>query len=67
MHTDSDVELIEIDQYSALVFSPAAGDENSRAAVVGMRDMLTKQHSVLKVVLPGFDKVRLETARQPHA
>ena len=57
----SDVELVEIDNYSALVFAPAPGDENSRAALVGLRDLLVRTRSVLKIVLPGFDKVRRES------
>ncbi len=57
-----DVELEEIDKYSALVFTPVAGDsphaEGNRQAVAAMAASLAGTRSMLKVVIPDFDQVR---------
>ena len=57
----ADVELEEIDKYSALVFSPLAGDgqeaECSRAELATLSMRLANTRSVLKVEIPDFDQV----------
>ena len=58
----ADVELEEIDKYSALVFTPAAGDsqhaEGNRQAVAALAASLAGTRSMLRVVIPDFDQVR---------
>ena len=65
----ADVELEEIDKYSALVFSPAAGDgqqaEGTRQAVAALGASLAGTRSMLKVVIPDFDQVRWSHERNP--
>ncbi len=57
----ADVELEEIDKYSALVFTPAVGDsphaEGNRQAVAGLGASLASTRSMLKVIIPDFDQV----------